>query len=319
MIRAVAWVVVFAAASSAHAGAGLEQGQLPVELPELGSKRRVVMSKMRRAGFDVVSSANDTLVFSGSPEGWMDATTTTYVFRGLIAEELRLDYIDLKDRKASNRIFASIKTRMSKWFGAPWLDRVPPPADSSGPLKTTWLNTALRAELMTDHDPLHSVTLSITRSAHLRAKREVESVKGDDMPFGAAASYVGLSTSVKEAAEILFDDFGEMDMVRESAKAKGEPLKVSLSEVSLPKDVQGVDETLIQRRFMQLTAGHWNLESSETAESDVEFKVALISSTVGGERIYAMRLDAFVTDTNAATRQPSKRKKKIYSARHRLQ
>ncbi|MEO1173126.1 MAG: hypothetical protein AAFX94_13910 [Myxococcota bacterium] len=320
MVRVALLLLSLAVASTAAAaGGGLEQGELPVDLPELGSQRRVVMSKMRRAGFEMLSSKDDTLVFAGSPDGWPKATTTTYIFRGLIAEELRVEYIDVETRKRSNKIYSGIKARMSKWFGAPWLDRVPPPSDSAGPLRTTWENTALRAELQMKHDPLHTVSIAIKRSAHLQAKQEVESVKGDEMPYDAAASYIGLSTSVKEAAEILFDDFGEMDMVRESARAKGEPLKVALGEVSLPRDVKGVDETLIQRRFLQLTAGHWNLESSAAEDSDVEFRVALVLTSAGGKRVYSMRLDAFVDDVNAGTRQPSKRKKKIYSARHRLQ
>ncbi|MEM6734076.1 MAG: hypothetical protein AAF658_21115, partial [Myxococcota bacterium] len=258
---------------------------------------------------------NDKLVFRGSPDGWPKATTTTFVFRHLVAEEVRLDYIDLPSVKDARRLHAGLKQRLSKWFGAPWLERLPAQDEKATASKTTWENEALYAELASEHSPLDSVSVFIRRSAHLEAKREVEAVKGDADSYDLA--YVGLSTLAKEAAETLFDDFGELPLVLESARDKGEPLTVKLSDVEVPEEVEGVDRELIERRFMQLTAGNWNLElTSGKRATDVELRVALVPTRVNGKKTFSMRLDAYVDERGGNRRKISQRK--IYSASHRL-
>lgn len=310
------FVVATLMLSSSFAQAQLKEGQLPMEVPELGSRRRVVMSEMRRAGFELMSSENDTLVFRGSPRGWPEATTTTYVFRHLIAEEIRLDYIDMPSANGAKRLYAGLKKRLTEQFGAPWLERRPD-VDSTAsppPLRTTWEDEALYAELVSTHTPLHSLSLSIKRSAHLNAKREVEAVKGDEVSYELA--YVGLSTLAKEAAETLFDDFGEMREILDAAKSKGKPLTVKLSEVKVPEDAKGVDRDLIERRFIQLAAGNWNLELKD-GKTDIELSVSLVPTTVAGKKTFSMRLEAYV-DEGRSQRRRKVAGRKLYSASHRL-
>ncbi|MEL6543775.1 MAG: hypothetical protein AAFQ82_04060, partial [Myxococcota bacterium] len=155
-VRTATWIAAAAVMlTSGVAQAQLTQGALPMDAPELGSRRRVVMSEMRRAGFELLSSENDTLVFRGSPQGWPEATTTTYIFRRLVAEEVRLDFIDMPKAKSSNALYASLKKRMTRWFGAPWLERQPNAVTkSNAALKTTWENEAHYAELRSVHRPL---------------------------------------------------------------------------------------------------------------------------------------------------------------------
>lgn len=302
--------------SSALVQAQLKEGALPMDVPDLGSRRRVVMSEMRRAGFELMSSANDTLVFRGTPEGWPEATTTTYVFRHLVAEEIRLDYIDVPSVQQAKRLYAGLKKRLTESFGAPWLERRPDVESrgSAPPLRTTWENEALYAELLSTHEPLHSVSLSIKRSAHLAAKREVEAVKGDEESYDLA--YNGLSTLAKEAAETLFDDFGELREILEAAKSKGEPLTVRLADVEVPEDAAGVDRDLIERRFMQLAAGNWNLELRE-GKTDIQLSVALVPTTVAGKKTFSMRLEAYVDEGRSQQRKKIAGRK-LYSASHRL-
>ncbi|MEO0459400.1 MAG: hypothetical protein AAF219_01065 [Myxococcota bacterium] len=321
MVRTITFCAVFAVGlSEVSALPGIEKGNLPMQLPELGSQRRVVMSEMRRAGFELLESEGDTLVFAGAPPGWMKATTTTYVFRHLVAEEVRVDYIDVPNTKHTARVYSDVKRRLSDWFGAPWLDRVPQGRSVRGPLRTTWESPGLFAQLSTERKPINNVSVSVKRSAHFNAKREVESVKGDDMPYDAAQAYVGLSTSAKGAMEALFDDFGEMRLVLEGAKSKGAPLKVSLSEISLPpEELKGVDRMLFERRFFQLISGHWNLEPAGDGQpSDVELKVSMVPTRVKGKQSYAIRLDAFVQDAGANKSKKRVASRRVYSASHRL-
>lgn len=288
---------------------------LPVDLPELAQGRGDVLSQMRRLGFEVITSDNGTIVFRGSPTGWPTADTVTYIFRDGVSEEIKVAYLDLEGAKKANRVYAQLKRRLSESFGAPWLDRLnraKAPSKDTRASKTTWENTELHAQIEAKHTPLHAVSVSIKRSSHLLAKREVESIKGDDMPYSASLAYLGLSTSVKEAAEVLFDDFGTLELVRENARTSGQPLKVRLGKVKVPSGIEGVDEMLIRDRFRVLTDGHWNLESSLTAKgSDVEFRVAVIETGSASDKTYAIALDAF-------TKKSGRAWQKIYSARHRL-
>lgn len=298
---------------------GIGSGELPVDLPRLGSQRRVVMSQMRRAGSRVVDARGDRIVFTGGPQFWPGLSTTTYVFRYLVAEELQLGFTGFEDLKSLNRVYTDAQRRLTQWFGAPWLERLPDGPIGESPLRTMFEWPGFHIELTTSQSPEALVVVSIKRSAHLTAKQEVESVKNETAHYDPLRGYIGWSTKVKSAIEALFDDFGELQMVREGAQLKGAPLKVSLRKISLPRaPIPGVDRSLVEQRFIQMTSGHWHLEPiDDRLASDVEFRVAFAPTQIDGEATYAIRLEAFRREAISPNGQTTATRR-IYTARHRL-
>lgn len=326
LMNGTLFLLALAIALPAHA-----DDRLPFDLPELGSQRRVVMAEMRAMGYRVLDASGDTMVFQGGPVSWKRPTQTTYFFRHNIAEEVRFDYSDMSKDPDADRMFRTVRSRVSRWSGTPWFSRDADTEMRKGSMRamrTTWESPKFATVLESRHGANRGVTLSIRRSARLLARDEVEAIKGDTNPWDQQAEFAGLSTSAKEAVENLLDDLGEHPLVRDGAKRKGKPLHIKLGQLDLGK-VAGVDATLVKRRFLQFVSGHWDMNSVEQSrEADLEVNITLVPSMSGGKKIYTVELNAVAPNMEAVRGQRKQRRrgakngavagKTIYSAQHRV-
>jgi len=100
----------------------------------------------------------------------------------------------------------------------------------------------------------------------------------------------------RHAADSLFDDFGEQPAVIQAAKLKGKPVTVRLSKVVIPKEIAGINEQVLNRRFEAFADGHWDVDSVKQGKqgADIELEVDVVPLSKSQPNVFAMRLNAKV-------------------------
>lgn len=277
-----------------------------LSLPALGTDRRVVLSGMRRVGLHMLDGAGARLVFDGGPLGWRDVSRSVFDFDGMTLDLINLEFATQRDDLANRDLFLALRKALAERNGLPWFDRVREgdPAVEKGvealamqQHSTSWAKDGTKITLSATYGQHRAVRVVVQRDAHTEAAAELATAGEDDRPWGAQ-QLTGLAVVSRLAADSLFDDFGEQPAVTQGAKLKGSPISVRLASVHIPKDVAGIDQGNITKRFERFVNGNWDVDAGSRGHADVELEVDVVPMSRSTPGVYAMRLSARVAKGN---------------------
>lgn len=271
---------------------------IDMDLPALGTDRRVVLADMRKELLKNTESTGNRLVFNGGPGGWRGVEKAAYDFDGTALERIELVFRSEATDADNRQLFLELRNTLAKRNGSPSFDRVRDgdasrdrgiDALATQQHATSWASDGIRTQLVATYGDGRSVRVVVTRDPHT----ELGAYREDNGHKWAVADSSDQALATRTAADTLFDDFGEQPTVLEGAKAKGKPLTVRLKTVNLPKDLPGVKESTVSDRFERFADGHWDLDAVKTAkDADVELLVEIVPGATADR--FTMRLSAVV-------------------------
>jgi hypothetical protein len=279
-----------------------------LELPALGTDRRVVLSNMRRGGLHMTEGAGSQLVFDGGPIGWLGVDKSTFDFDGMALDQIDLQFATPADDVATRNLFLSLRSALAGRYGLPWFDRVRDgdasqdhgvDALSMQSHQTSWANDGIKVQLSATYGHARSVRVLVSRDAHTERAHELtraQSEAADADTHWGAQELTNMAMVSRLAADSLFDDFGEQPLIIQGAKLKGKPVTVRLRSVKIPKGMTGFDEATVAKRFERFVDGHWDVDAvaSKSAQPDVDLVVDIVPLSKNQTNTYAMRLSAVV-------------------------
>ena len=278
-----------------------------LDLPRLGTDRRVVLSEMRRVGLHMLNGEGAHLVFDGGPLGWKGVDKATFGFEGMALDQVDLDFAEPADDAAARDTFLALRRALADRNGLPWFDRV---RDGDAKVdkgvdalalqshQTSWVTNGVKMTLSASYGKQRGVRVSVVRDTHSEAASELTSNATDDDRTWAAQDLTNLALVTRHAADSLFDDFGEQPAVIQAAKAKGKPVTVRLSSVKIPKEIGGINEQVLNRRFEAFADGHWDVDAvkQNKQSADIELEVDVVPLSKSQPNVFAMRLSAKVAN-----------------------
>jgi hypothetical protein len=278
-----------------------------LSLPKLGTDRRVVLSEMRRVGLHMVNGEGSHLVFDGGPVGWKGVEKSTFSFEGMALDQVDIDFATPADDQGTRDLFLSLRQALAERNGLPWFDRVRDgdahvasgvDALSLQSHQTSWANDGVKMTLAAAYGKQRSVRVSVVRDTHAEAAAELTSNATDDDRTWAAQDLTNLALVTRHAADSLFDDFGEQPAVLQAAKLKGKPITVRLAAVKIPKEIAGINEAVLNRRFAAFADGHWDVDAVDAKgkPADIELEVDVVPLSRSQPNVFAMRLSAKVAN-----------------------
>lgn len=276
-------------------------------LPKMGTDRRVVLSEMRRVGLKLVNGEGQNLVFDGGPVGWKGVEKATFGFEGQSLDQIDLVFATPADDDAARNLFLSLRQALAERNGLPWFDRV---RDGDAKVdkgvealalqshQTSWATEGAKTTLSAAYGRQRSVRVSVLPDMHTQAAAELGGNASDDDRTWAAQDLTNLAMVTRHAADSLFDDFGEQPAILTAAKLKGKPVTVRLASVKIPKEISGINETVLNRRFEAFTDGHWDVDAVKSAKApaDIELVMDVVPLSKAQPNVYAMRLSAKVAN-----------------------
>lgn len=278
-----------------------------LSLPKIGTDRRVVLSEMRRVGLHMVDGEGAHLVFDGGPLGWKGVEKATFGFENNALDEVEIDFASPADDTATRNLFLSLRKALAERNGLPWFDRV---RDGDASVdkgvealalqshQTSWAGDGTKTVLSAAYGRQRGVRVVVTRDMHSESAAELTSNATDDERSWAAQDLTNLAMVTRHTADSLFDDFGEQPAILQAAKLKGKPVTVRLSSVKIPKEIAGINETVVNRRFEAFADGHWDVDAvkADKAPADIELVVDVVPLSRSQPNVFAMRLSAKVAN-----------------------
>ncbi len=278
-----------------------------LELPKLGTDRRVVLSEMRRVGLHMVNGEGAHLVFDGGPLGWKGVERATFAFEGMGLDQVDLDFAQPADDGATRDLFLALRRALAERNGLPWFDRV---RDGDAKVdkgveslalqshQTCWVTSGVKMTLSASYGRQRGVRVNVVRDLHTEAAAELTSNATDDERTWAAQDLTNLAMVTRHAADSLFDDFGEQPAILQAAKLKGKPVTVRLTSVKIPKEISGINEQVLNRRFEAFADGHWDVDAVKQNRqgADIELEVDVVPLSKSQPNVFAMRLSAKVAN-----------------------
>jgi hypothetical protein len=272
---------------------------IDMDLPELGTDRRIILADMRRVGTRLIEDKGGVLVFEGGPTGWDEVETTTFTFNGTKLEQVALVFKKQKDDLRTRSLFFVLRRALAQRHGSPWFDRVRDEAEEKGPASlalqehaTTWTAQGKRFQLAGAYGEERGVKLVLSRHVQTNELADVEESDSEQRHW-AVNNSSGVALQARQAADHLLNDFGEQEVVIKGARQKGTPITVRLRNVKLPKNVEGLSAGVISSRFEKFVRGHWDVEGEER-EADLELNIEIVPVVAGSRTTFVMRLDAVV-------------------------
>jgi len=279
-----------------------------LELPALGTDRRVILSTMRRGGLHMTEGKGSELVFDGGPLGCTGVEKSTFDFDGMALDQIDLSFATPADDVATRNLFLSLRSALAQRYGLPWFDRVRDgdakqdhgvDALAMQSHQTSWANEGVKVQLAATYGHTRSVRVLVGRDAHTERAHELtraQSEAQDSATQFGAQELTNMQMVSRLAADSLFDDFGEQPLIIQGAKLKGKPVTVRLRSVKIPKDMTGLDEATVTKRFERFVDGHWDVDAvaSKSATPDVDLVVDIVPLSKNQANVFAMRLSAVV-------------------------
>lgn len=272
---------------------------IDMNLPALGTDRRVVLADMRKELLKNTQATGSRLVFNGGPAGWRGVESANYDFDGTVLERIELVFRSEPTDAATRELFLDLRSTLAKRNGSPSFDRV---RDGDASLDrgidalatqkhaTTWAAEGVKTQVVAAYGDNRAVRVIVSRDPHTEA---MEAFGADDGHQWAVADLSKLQLAARAAADTLFDDFGEQPTVIEGAKKKGSAIAVRLRTVNIPKGLASVKESTVMDRFDRFADGHWDVDAVKAAkDADIELVVDVLPGATADR--YTMRLSAVI-------------------------
>lgn len=293
--KVLAIVSLVTIAGAAHAGV--------TSLPELGSKRHLVLAEMRRSGLSMKDGRGDRLEFAGGPEGFREAERSIFYFGGFELDHIELYFPAGDDEAATRDAYTRLRQKLQREFGAPWASST---KTNLALANTIWTDFRHKITLYAEWGKARAITVLIEKQNNAPApKPTVAIAKSKSTPKEPVAPAPEVwetsddklyTKQTKLAAEALLDDFGNQRFLSYGAKRKGGPITLRVKDIRVSQGAQGVDRQLLESRVRSFVAGHWDLEMADkSATPDVEVQMFVVPVTQDGQRTYSLGMEARAT------------------------
>ena len=257
-----------------------------MDLPELGSKRRVVMAEMRIAGANLLDSSGDRLEFIGGPAGLPEASTSSFSFdTDLTLTGGNILFPRVNGREETSRRFRQLSGRITHSCGKP---------ESSKGLVATWVCKDTQIELRADAHGDTELTISPPRHQREQAMPQAKPATDvtDEVAVWSPRFFHERTTATKRAVENLLHDLGHQKFLQWGYRMKGSPLGLRLDNVEVPHGIDGIDGDLLKVRFLYFVRGNWNVDVAKTPQqTDIDLDMRIVE-TDGNNPRYAVQLTA---------------------------
>lgn len=269
-----------------------------MDLPALGTDRRVILTDMRKELLKNTDATGGRLVFNGGPGGWRGVDKALYDFDGTALERIELVFRAEASDADTRSLFLDLRNVLAKRNGMPSFDRVRDgdasidrgiDALASHKHASSWASAGVKTQLVASYGDSRSVRVVISRDP----RSELAEFAGEENRSWALADLTKQALAARSAADTLFDDFGEQPTIIDGARAKGKPLAVHLKSVNIPKGLAGVRESTVSDRFARFADGHWDVDAATASkDADVELVVEVLPGSTADR--YTMRLSAVI-------------------------
>lgn len=260
-----------------------------IDIPELGTKRRVVMAAMRMSGHRLLDGSGERLDFNGGPVGLERAIKSSYRFSGVTLDDVMIDFGRAAANQEERQFYRSVRRQLVTQYGGQWHGTA---RTTAGRVvrKTTWRRTDSRVTLRSLRNG--RVIVRIRRHQGRKQQQPVQAPVFERAMW-SPSQYNPSATRAKIVAEELLAEFGDQRVISQGARRKGAPIGVRLKTIEIPANAVGIDSYLIHQRFIRFIKGYWEVALARTRRrADVDLELKVVPTLHNGSRGFAMQLEA---------------------------